>query len=90
MKVDDFIEERGAGVSSYGIVIACGPKTYDVVWIGGSTTRYRHGVRSVRVVTAAEIGDGHLHKHLLREAKDAKAERRRGAGIRRGTVSPSR
>jgi len=82
----DFIEERGV-VAEYGLVIACGPKTFDAVWLGGSTTRYWHGVRAVRVIDAAEV-DAFTRRQLLQEAKAAMAERRRGAGIRRGQIHP--
>ncbi len=85
VRIGSFIKE---GID-YGIVIASGAKTYDVVWIGGSTTRYRHGERDVRVVSAAEV-DAHTRDHLIGEAEAARRERRSGAGIRRGTVSPRR
>ncbi len=73
----------------FGLVIASGAKTYDVVWIGGSTTRYRHGERDIQVVVAAEL-DAHTREHLVGESAAARRERRAGAGIRRGTVSPRR
>lgn len=57
--------------------------------VGGSTTRYRHGERDVRIVPAVEV-DASSREHLMREVQDARRERRRGARIRRGTVSPRR
>jgi hypothetical protein len=60
-----------------------------VIWIGGSTTRYRHGVRDIRIISAAEL-DALTREHLLREAENARRERRSGARIKRGTVSPRR
>lgn len=89
MKVGDFIKEG----AEYGLVIACGKVAFDVVWTGGSTTRYRHGVRDIRVVPTTDVDfiTGVIpRKHLEEEAAAAKAERRRGARIHRGTVSPSR
>ncbi len=76
-------------VIDHGLVIASGAKTYDVIWIGGSTTRYRHGERDIRVVPAAEL-DVHTRDHLVGEAEAARRERRAGARVRRGTVSPRR
>lgn len=88
MKVGDFVKE---GVD-HGIVLACGPKAFDIVWTGGSTQRYRHSHRPGLVVIAADHPDidKFVRKHLLGELAEAQAERRRGARIRRGTVSPSR
>lgn len=86
MKVGDYIVEHGAS-PHYGLIIACGRVTYDVIWIGGGTSRYRHGVRKVDIIRAGEL-DAHTRKHLRSEAAKAKAERRRGAGIRRGQIWP--
>lgn len=66
-----------------------GTRTFDVIWIGGSTTRYRHGVRDIRIVLVAEL-DAHSREYLACEAEAARRERRAGARIRRGTVSPRR
>jgi hypothetical protein len=91
-KVGDFIIEGGL-TSDAGIVLSCGPKTYDVVWRGGSTTRYRHGQRdNVRLATAVEI-DGfgtYVREDLIKDAATAREERRTGARIKRGQVWPSR
>jgi len=88
VQADDFIEERGA-CNSLGRVLVSGAKTFDVIWFGGSTTRYRHGARDIRIVPVAEL-DAHSREHLTREAEAARRERRAGARIRRGTVSPRR
>lgn len=85
MQVGAFIKED----YNYGVIIACGKVAYDVIWVGGSTTRYAHSARRIKVVDPDEI-DEHTRAHLVREAVDARAERARGAGIRRGTVSPHR
>lgn len=66
-----------------------GPKTFDVVWLGGSTTRYRHGERDIQIVGRVEV-DARTREHLSRGALAARQERRRGARIRRGVVSPPR
>lgn len=89
VKAGDFVEERGPGIMDHGIVLASGSKTFDVIWLGGSTTRYKHGVRDIRIVGSLEI-DKHTREHLLREAESARRERRSGAGIKRGQVSPTR
>lgn len=88
VQAGDFIEERGA-CNSLGRVLVSGAKTFDVIWLGGSTTRYQHGVRDIRIVAAAEL-DVHSREHLTQEAAAAHRERQAGARIRRGTVSPRR
>ncbi len=82
IKRGDFVKESG----SYGLVIAAGPKTFDVIWIGGGTSRYRHGMRAIAATT--EVSDWE-RKHLIAEARAAREERRTGAGIKRGQVWPS-
>jgi hypothetical protein len=87
---DAFIIHRHATSPQFGVVVACGPVAYDVVWIGGSTSRYRHADDVVRVATDAEVaalGDI-IRVHLLQEATAAREERRAGAGIRRGEIWP--
>jgi len=79
----EFIREN----ASLGLVLTSGAKTFDVVWIGGSTTRYRHGVRDIKIVPAAEI-DAYSRDRLAQEADTARRERRAGRRIQRGTVSP--
>lgn len=81
----DFLKE---GID-LGLVLTSGERTYDVIWIGGSTTRYQHGKRHVQIVPAAML-DTHSREHLVHEAEAARRERRAGAQIRRGTVSPRR
>lgn len=83
----DFLGEGAP--ACYGVVLAAGSRTFDVLWVGGSTTRYRLGARDLRIVPSAEL-DAHTRDHLLREAEAARRERRAGARIRRGTVSPRR
>jgi hypothetical protein len=85
VKKGDFLLELNS--YDFGIALTSGPKSYDVVWMGGSTTRYRQGERDVRVVPADEV-DAHSRDHLLREAEAARRERRAGAKVRRGTISP--
>jgi hypothetical protein len=72
-----------------GLVLVSGAKTFDVIWIGGSTTRYRHGERDIRIASAVDL-DAHAREHLTQEAEAARHERRTGARIRRGTISPRR
>jgi len=85
VEADDYIREGAA----FGLVLASGAKTFDVVWLGGSTTRYRHGERDIQIVGRVEV-DARTREHLSREALAARQERRRGARIRRGVVSPRR
>lgn len=74
-----------------GVVLQAGARTYDVVWVGGSTSRYRQGVRDVHLATEFELeGQDRVVRHLHREAQQARRERRDGAGIKRGQVWPSR
>lgn len=81
MKVGDFVKE---GID-YGIVLTCGPVAFDVVWVGGSTSRYRHGVREIAVLDADELDDS-TRLHLTDEAERAREERAAGLGVRRGQV----
>lgn len=87
---DAFIIHRHAVSPQFGVVVACGPVAYDVVWIGGSTSRYRHADDVVRVATDAEVvALGNITRvHLLQEATAVHEERRAGAGIRRGEIWP--
>ena len=89
VQAGDFIRETTAGGSEFGLVITSGAKAFDVIWLGGSTVRYRHGVRDIRIVGATEV-DTLTRKHLLGEAEVARRERKAKAGVRRGSVSPSR
>lgn len=74
-----------------GLVLNSGPVAYDVIWVGGSVSRYRHGQRDVRVATEQELADaGSTVDHLLKEAGAARRERRNGHRVRRGQVSPRR
>jgi hypothetical protein len=83
VRAGDFIEERG----SYGRVLTAGVVAYDVIWVGGSTQRYKQGQRDLRIVGGLEL-DKSTRDHLLKESADAIRERATGARIRRGTVSP--
>jgi hypothetical protein len=85
VQAGDFIKE---GID-LGLVLASGAKTFDVLWIGGSTTRYRHGVRDIRIALLADL-DALSRKQLTQEAETARRERRAGARIRRGMVAPRR
>lgn len=87
VQAGDFIQE--CGETSPAFVLTSGAKTFDVIWMGGSTTRYRHGVRDIRIVPVAEV-DALTREHLTHEAEAARRERRAGARVRRGTVSPRR
>jgi hypothetical protein len=87
---DDFVVHKHALVPQFGVVVASGPTAYDVVWIGGSTSRYRHADGVVRHATEAEVtalGDI-TRTHLTQEAAAAREGRRAGARIRRGEVWP--
>ena len=83
-KQGDFVKEG----LSYGIVLTSGRRTLDIVWIGGSTSRYRHGVRDIK--PADEYLTDRERAHLVHKAKDAREERRTGAGVKRGQIWPSR
>jgi len=86
VKVGDFVKEAPG---SYGVVLACGPVAFDIVWTGGSTTRYRHDTqRHITVITGDALSECD-RRHLLTAAA-AKAERARGARIRRGSIWTSR
>jgi hypothetical protein len=85
LKSGDFIKESG----SVGLVFTSGPKSFDVIWMGGSTSRYRH---HTRVISLAEPNDltAMQREMLLKEAAAARAERAAGARIKRGQIWPSR
>ncbi len=86
--------ERGQVIkerTEFGVVLQSGERTYDVVWVGGSTSRYRHGDGDIRLATESELGEqARLVAHLRREAADARRERKAGARIKRGQIHPSR
>jgi hypothetical protein len=84
-KVGDFIKES----MSVGLVLTCGPKTFDVIWEGGSTSRYRHHTRDIWLAAPGDLVD-RQREHLLKEAAAARAERAAGARVKRGQVWPSR
>jgi hypothetical protein len=86
VRAGDFFEERGPA-PQIGLVLSSGPKAFDVIWANGSTTRYRHGVRDLRIVGGAEI-DAHTREHLLHEAEAARRERRSGTRLQRRAASP--
>jgi hypothetical protein len=85
----DQIVKEGAQL---GVVLQSGGVSYDVLWVGGGTSRYRYDAgRAVSVATAFDLQyqEGTI-VHLRAEAEAAHRERRRGAGVRRGQVHPSR
>jgi len=85
------VKEDGQ-VSNLGIILSSGDRTYDIVWMGGSTSRYRYSTgRNVALATSFDLeGQELVLKHLHREAAAAREERRTGARIKRGQVWPSR
>ncbi len=87
-KADQIIKEETA----IGIILQAGTTTYDVVWVGGSTSRYRYDAeRPVHVATTNDLeGQGATVAHLKEEAAQARQERHTGARIKRGQVWPSR
>lgn len=83
-KRGDIIVEHG---DSLGVVLQSGRVAFDVIWIGGSTSRYRYSTgRHVRLATAAELAAPE-HAFTIKQIKDdaekAWDERRRGARVRR-------
>lgn len=87
-KRDDIvIEDR-----TFFLVLTCGPVAYDLIEQCGGTTRYRHAAcRSVRLACASDfVNDPHYEatvtERLRRQAAEARAERRAGAGAYRGHV----
>lgn len=90
-KYGDIIVEQDCS-PAFGIILSCGRVSFDVVWIGGSTSRYRHATgRLVRLATEREIdSEPNTMEHLRRQVAEAREERRTGARIKRGQVWPSR
>lgn len=102
MKFGDLVCRNGSS-TDFGMVLSAGPHTIDVVWIGGSTTRTRRELLDFSVVPpkseSHHIGSTEYYDsayetrtrdQLLAEATAAREERRAGAGVRRGQMSPSR
>jgi hypothetical protein len=91
---DLIVFDEGQGEWTHGCIVSCGPKTFDVIVVGGSTLRFKHGSRGVRAATIDDF-DGNAKymestkKSLQREATAAREERRTGARIKRGQVWPS-
>ncbi len=90
IKRGDFVIEAGAS-HSRGLVLSAGPVSYDVVWIGGSTSRHHQADGRCAVVDpdAADFSAYEI-RHLTREAEAAREERRIGARRKRGQVWPRR
>lgn len=88
----DEIVVEGNNSTDLGCIVQSGEVSYDVVWQGGSTSRYRYSTgRYVRPATPAELALLWRTVANVREhAANARAERRRGARIKRGQVWPSR
>jgi len=72
-------------------VLACGPKTFDLVAYSGYVERHKHGNVATRPATAADFHGDEEHQttHLRKEAAAAREERRTGARVKRGQVWPS-
>ena len=81
----DVVIEIGASGGSLGIVLQSGAVAFDIIWLGGSTSRYRYATgRAVRLATEDEIAaDPFTIRMLRQEAEAANEERRTGAGRRR-------
>ena len=86
--------QRGALVKEgydLGVVLQSGEITYDVVWVGGSTIRYRYDTEhAVREATPFDLeGQDSVIVRLRKEALDARRERKAGGRRKRGQVHPS-
>ena len=90
-KPGDIVKEDGM-LSNLGVILQAGKVTYDIVWQGGSTSRYRYSDnRSVKLATKDDLdGQAFAIKHLREEAAQARQERRTGARVKRGQIWPSR
>ena len=80
----DFVCEHG---TSFGIVLACGPRAFDVLWEGGSTSRYAHGQRDIWIVDEHCDPTGltpNVVAALREDCEKAAQERRPGAAAKRG------
>lgn len=84
-KRGDVIVQSGNGMTSLGMILCSGPTSFDVIWLGGSTSRYRYGMRrSIRLATESDIAsDPFAMGHIRREFTNAIEERRTGARMRR-------
>ena len=90
LKRGDLVLEGGA-LYLRGLVLSAGPLTYDVIWIGGSTSRYRQDSgRCVKVDPVVEDFTPSEIRQLTKDAADAREERRTGARIKRGQIWQSR
>jgi hypothetical protein len=87
-KRGDIVKESG----EIGIVLQTGKIAYDIVWTGGSTSRYKYSTgRHVHLATAFELdGQDDLVISLREEAEVVRGERARGEGVRRRQLYPSR
>jgi hypothetical protein len=90
LKRGDFVLEGGAS-HARGLVLSAGSVTYDVIWLGGSTSRYRQDSdRCVKADPVVEDFTSSEIRQLTNDAADAREERRTGARIKRGQIWPSR
>jgi hypothetical protein len=92
VKIDDIVVMEGHG-SQLWCVLACGPKTFDIIAYSGYVERHRHGARVMRVATPKDFHGDEAHQTtaLRAEAAKAREERRMRDGIRRkrGQLWPS-
>lgn len=97
LRRDDVVIEEPCTYVFY-LVLAIGARTFDLIEQCGGTTRYRHADgRGVRVAVDADFNNDAAYRsrvvaELRREAAEARSERKRGDGRRRGHVTryPSR
>lgn len=75
-----------------GLILQSGEITFDIVWVGGSTSRYRYDAsREVHVASPFDLdGQDLVVVHLQEEARAARKERLAGMRVKRGQVHPSR
>jgi hypothetical protein len=94
VKRDDLVVDQ-YNSTMFGLVLTAGPKSIDVIEECGGTSRHRRDACPWVLVTdpkAAFGGDpkyeASVRAELAKEAMAARAERRRGARVRRGLISP--
>lgn len=84
-KRDQIVKESGL----LGIILSSGKVSFDIVWVGGSTSRYRYSTgRHIDLADESDLRSTYEVEHLRREVIKAREERRTGQRIKRGQVWP--